>query len=344
VVVLDAKLGTVIRITEELPYFVTALAIAPNGRTVAVATEENSEGNRATLSTQLLASREKDTGSFRVHRVVTTRRVSHVRIAYTHGGRRLKFMVTTAGEEGTTRAQRAVYSWECTSLTLLSRSQGPITISALSPFYNLNIDNAPALAFTEHISLDFDTNVYAYAYLESYPGPRANFSIRCKGQIVFGCTERGAFALNEGGIWGKPSDGPDSKVVYDTKEGEMYKYLWMLSSEPTCLAKVFWSGLPPIHELKGVAWTDKRLTVITDDLLFLSFVEQDYGGITTSGEDKKMPKLTADRKDKITSVRDSAKNIGTSLKEDKEDSHKNVSEAIGNVQKNNKRRKKSSGK
>ena len=57
-----------------------------------------------------------------------------------------------------------------------------------------------------------------------------------------------------------------------------------------------------------------------------------------------MPKLTADRKDKITSVRDSAKNIGTSLKEDKEDSHKNVSEAIGNVQKNNKRRKKSSGK
>ena len=111
-----------------------------------------------------------------------------------------------------------------------------------------------------------------------------------------------------------------------------------------CLAKVFWSGLPPIYELKGIAWTDKRLTVITDDLRFLSFVEQDYGGITTSGEDKKMPKLTADPKDKITSVRDGAKNIGTSFKEDKEDSHKNGSEAIGNVQKNNKRRKKSSSK
>ena len=64
VVVVNAKLGTVVRITEELRYFVTALAIAPNGRTVAVSTK--SEEMKVTLTTRLLSSREKNAGSFGV--------------------------------------------------------------------------------------------------------------------------------------------------------------------------------------------------------------------------------------------------------------------------------------
>ena len=103
----------------------------------------------------------------------------------------------------------------------------------------------------------------------------------------------------------------DFDLTVFPNEGKMYKYLWHWSdaaSKPMCVAKIYWFDLPPMHELKGVAWAGKEVTVITGDLRFLSFVKQDYEG---RAADEKLHKLTVDEKGEITSVMGIAEDEGT---------------------------------
>jgi hypothetical protein len=262
VVVLDPESARILHRLEELPEDIIAIALAPNGRTVALSFNADYTTPAATLETQLASSSDKSQGKFRLH-LVAISPLSFVKMAYSLGGRRLHLnaaVVDRPVAPGNQSQYRNIeLTWESETLANLghkvhaSQRMGDFP----SNHYSIIAKGTPYLViqFSRDAGIMIHIEPRPTSFISPATPQAALFQVHPGRGVVSIENDRIVLILSTGmdfefsdSTTAKWSPISNNKRFSDI-EGHKYKYLlkWEpFVKDPEVFARVEWGDLPPL--------------------------------------------------------------------------------------------------